>query len=529
MSEAELHVLKARLRGGILNKVNRGEYRCLLPTGFVYDDLGNVVLDPDSQVRETITYFFETFLRVGSASQTVKVFKKEGLLFPSRMRNAKFLVFQHLTASTALRMLNNPRYAGAYAYGRRHYRKLADGRKVPRKRDRNDWLACIPDAHPGYITWEQFQQNLTVLETNGRGYKVARSSPPREGAALLQGRAVCGRCGRHLRLRYATRRGRQEAWYVCDRAQGAHGEPTCQSIAGAPIDEAVGALVVASMTPAAVELAWEIRREIEARHDEADRLRLRAIERAQFDADLAQRRFMLVDPGNRLVADTLEHEWNDKLRILADAREQREHSQQQERLILDDAIRDRLVAMTADFKTLWRDPSLANRERKRLLAYIVEDVTLLKLPGKWTTKIHVRFKAGRLKRSRRRIPKHLHNRSKPSQRSSSSSTSFSMTIHALRLRSSLMIGASVPAVVSVQVRRTFGSTRCASHTSHSDTDFHPAATDCATAACSQNSRLQLDSASTKQHSPGGSNTALSNDTPTTIMRSSMKSRIPTCL
>ncbi|WNC93194.1 recombinase family protein [Paraburkholderia sp. FT54] len=261
MSEAELHVLKARLCGGILNKVKRGEHRCLLPTGFVYDELGNVVLDPDSQVRETIAYFFEIFWRVGSASQTVKVFKNEGLLFPSCTRNEKFVTFQHLTASTALRMLNNPRYAGAYAYGRRHYRRIADGWKVPRRRDRNDWLAWIPDAHPGYITWEQFQQNLKVLETNGRGYEVARSSPPREGAALLQGRAVCRRCGRHLRLRYATRRGRQEAWYVCDRAQGAHGEPTCQSIAGAPINEAVGALVVASMTPAAVELAWEIRQE----------------------------------------------------------------------------------------------------------------------------------------------------------------------------------------------------------------------------------------------------------------------------
>ncbi|MEM5386357.1 recombinase family protein [Paraburkholderia phymatum] len=395
MSEAELHVLKARLRGGILNKVSRGEYRCLLPTGFVYDELGNVVLDPDSQVRETIAYFFETFSRVGSACQTVKVFKNEGLLFPSRTRNEKFVIFQHLTASTALRMLNNPRYAGAYAYGRRQYRRIADGRKVPRRRNRDDWLACIPDAHPGYITWEQFQQNLKVLETNGRGYEVARSSPPREGAALLQGRAICGRCGRHLRLRYATRRGRQEAWYICDRAKGTRGEPACQSIAGAPIDEAVGALVVASMTPAAVELAWEIRREVEARHDEADQLRVRAIERAQFDADLAQRRFMLVDPNNRLVADTLEHEWNDKLRTLADAREQRERSQQQERLALDDAIRDRLVAMTADFKTLWGDPSLANRERKRLLAYIVEDVTLVKLPDEGTTRIHVRFKAGK--------------------------------------------------------------------------------------------------------------------------------------
>ena len=135
---------------------------------------------------------------------------------------------------------------------------------------------------------------------------------------------MCGRCGRHLRARYAARRGRLEAWYVCDRAHSTGGEPNCQSIAGAPIDEAIGALIAAEMTPAAVDLALEIRREIEARHDDADRLRLRAVERAQIDADLAQRRFMLVDPNNRLVADTLESQWNDKLRALATAQEERE-------------------------------------------------------------------------------------------------------------------------------------------------------------------------------------------------------------
>ena len=222
MSEAELHVLKARLRGGILNKVRRGEYRCPLPTGLVYDEAGNVALDPDSQIRETIAHFFETFSRVGSACQTVKAFRKEGLRFPSRLHNSDTVVFRPLTASTAIRMLNNPRYAGAYAYGRRLYRRALDGKKqVQRKRDCGDWLACIPNAHPGYISWEQFQENLKLLENNGRGYELARASPPREGAALLQGRAVCGRCGRHFRVRYADRRGRLEAWYVCDRAHGA--------------------------------------------------------------------------------------------------------------------------------------------------------------------------------------------------------------------------------------------------------------------------------------------------------------------
>jgi len=396
MSEAELHMIKARLRGGILNKVRRGEYHCTLPTGLIYDQSGNVTLDPDSQVRETIVHFFETFSRVGSACQTVKVFRKEGLLFPSRLRNSETTVFRPLTASTAIRVLNNPRFAGVYSYGRRRYRRAIDGKRTLQRRDQDDWLACIPDAHPGYISWERFQENLKVLKTNGQGYEVARASPPREGMALLQGRAVCGRCGKHFRIRYASRRGRLEAWYICDRAHGYRGEPNCQSIAGSPIDKAIGMLIGEQMTPAAVELALEIRREIEARHEEADRLRRRAIDRAQIEADLAQRRFMLVDPNNRLVADTLEGEWNEKLRVLSKAREDRERAREQDQFILDEAVRERLIAMTVDFNTLWVDPDTPNRERKRLLAHIIEDVTLIKMPAEGTTKVHIRFKGGKI-------------------------------------------------------------------------------------------------------------------------------------
>ena len=394
MSEAELHVLKARLRGGILNKVRRGAYRCPLPTGLVYNEAGDVVLDPDAQVRETIAHFFETFSRVGSACQTIKAFAEAGLRFPSRLHNQQ-TVFQPLTISTALRMLTNPRYAGAYAYGRRLYRRGVDGKRQPRRRDPEDWLACIPDAHPGYISWEQFQHNLKMLKSNGRSFEAAHASPPREGPALLQGLAVCGRCGRHLGVHYAAGRGRVEAWYVCNRAHNCRGEPTCQSIAGWPIDEAIGDLIAAEMTPAAVDLALDIRKEIEGRYDEADRLRLRAVERARVEADLAQRRYMLVDPNNRLVADTLEREWNDKLRAVATAQEERERARQADRLALDEALRERLVAMTTDFKTLWRNPNLPNRERKRLLAYIIEDVTLVKYPAEATTRVHVRFKGGK--------------------------------------------------------------------------------------------------------------------------------------
>ncbi|RLA18338.1 MAG: recombinase family protein [Gammaproteobacteria bacterium] len=397
MSEAELHVLKARLRGGILNKVRRGEYRCMLPTGLVYDEAGNVILDPDSQVRETIEHFFETFSRVGSACQTVKAFRNEGIHFPSRVRRQEGsrVLFRPLTASTALRTLYNPRYAGTYAYGRRRYRRSPNGKRIHSKRDCNDWHACIPDAHPGYITWKQYQANIELLKANGKGYELARRSPPREGAALLQGRAICGRCGRFLHVRYISRRGGTESSYICNGATDSDSEPTCQSIAGGPVDAAIGVLIAEKVTPAAVQLAFEVRREIEARHQEADQLRCRAVERAQIEADMAQRRFMMVDPGNRLVADTLEADWNDKLRTLAKGREDRERQRQDDERLIDNATQDRLVAMTTMFKKLWDEPTTPNRERKRMLSHIIEDVTLVKIQEEGVTKIHVRFKGGK--------------------------------------------------------------------------------------------------------------------------------------
>lgn len=396
MSEAELHVLKARLRGGVLNKVRRGEYKCQLPTGLVYDTTDKVILDPDAQVRETIAYFFATFERVGSAHQTVKAFRAEGLRFPSRVRApATGVVFHHLTASAAMRTLRNPRYAGAYAYGQRAYGRTIEGNKTLRRRAEGEWLACIPNAHAGYITWERYQENLRMLASNGHGYDAARASPPREGAALLQGRAICGRCGQHMRVRYRDHRGKLESWYVCDRATDARAEPNCQSLAGQPIDAAIGVLVTTELTPAAIDLALEIRREIETRYQEADQLRGRAVERAQIDADLAQRRFMMVDPNNRLVADSLEADWNERLRALAAARDERDRGMREDQIVINDAVRERLVAMTTDFGRLWADPSTPNRERKRMLAYLIEDATLVKETDEAISRVHIRFRGGR--------------------------------------------------------------------------------------------------------------------------------------
>ena len=397
MSEAELHVLKARLRGGVVNKARRGEYRCPLPIGLVYDPAGDVVLDPDAQVRETIRHFFETFSRAGSAHQTVRIFHQEGVQFPVRVGShggPTKVVFAPLTLSAANRVLHNPRYAGTYAYGRRQYRRAAQGGRIVTPRDPSDWVACIPAAHPGYISWEQYQENLRILASNAVGYDAARQ-PAREGPALLQGRSVCGRCGSRMQVRYQSRRGRKEAWYVCWRAAADRGNPACQSIAGPPVDEVVGALVGEVITPAAIELAVQVRRELEERVLEADRLRARHVQRAEQEAELARQRFMMVDPNNRLVADSLEADWNEKLRALADAREQYDRYRGGNDGGLDEASLARLSSLATDFKRLWSDPQTPARERKRMLAHIVEDVTLMKLPSEGITRIHVRFKGGR--------------------------------------------------------------------------------------------------------------------------------------
>jgi len=397
MSEAELHVLKARLRGGITAKARRGEFRCPLPVGLVYDPAGEVALDPDTQVQETIRHFFDTFARVGSCHRTVRVFRESGILFPNRLRvrgAPSKLLFRPLTTSAAGRVLHNPRYAGAYAYGRRRYRRNAEGKKIVTELEQEDWTSCIPDAHPGYISWERYEENLRILAKNSVGYDATRR-PPREGSALLQGLAVCGHCGQRMKARYYDRRGGTEVWYVCWRAAADRAEPSCQSVAGVPIDQVIGKLVGEVVTPAAIEIAVEVRRQLESRLAEADRIRSMSVRRAEHQVELARRRFMMVDPDNRLVADSLEADWNDKLRTLAAAREEYERSRAAEHRGLDERSLARLDTLASDFQALWRDPATPARERKRMLAHIIEDVTLTKLPARGITKIQVRFKGGR--------------------------------------------------------------------------------------------------------------------------------------
>jgi DNA invertase Pin-like site-specific DNA recombinase len=381
MSEAELHVLRARLRGGLVNKARRGELRLRLPVGLVHDAHGRVVLDPDQQIQASVRLLFETFRRTGTANAVMKHFHEHQLHFPryvSAGPRKGEVVWEPIDLWRVLGVLKNPRYAGAYAFGRGRWRKQPDGRFKHHRLPREQWLVLLHDAHPGYISWAEHEQIQDRLRANAHAFGIdRRHGPPREGPALLQGLVVCGRCGRRMTVRYHRRGSALLPDYVCLRAYH-QGQPVCQVIAGAAIDVAVGHLLVATVTPVAIDVALAVQREIHARLDEADRLRQLHVQRAQYEADAARQRDRHVDPANRLVADALEADWNGTLRALRDAQERCQRGRDADRQVLDAAHREQIRELATDFPALWQDARTPDRERKRMAALLIEDVTLLK-------------------------------------------------------------------------------------------------------------------------------------------------------
>jgi DNA invertase Pin-like site-specific DNA recombinase len=395
MSEAELHVLRARLQGGIHNKARRGELIIKPPVGLVYNSEGVLVLDPDKQVQQSLRLLFETFRRTGSATATVKVFRKQGLLFPRRVSGGPQkgdLVWGALGHCQVLRILHNPRYAGAFVFGRHHSRKTVDGRSRIVPVPREEWETLIPGAHASYLSWEDYEQNQKRLHESAQAMgSDRRKSPAREGPALLQGLIVCGRCGDRMTVRYHVRHGRLCPDYLCQREGVEHAQPMCQQVPGSGIDEAISTLLIEAVSPVALEVALSVQQELQSRLEEADSLRLKQVERAQYEADLARRRYMRVEPEHRLVADSLEAEWNSKLRALAETQHERERHRQQDRQALSDQQREAILALSADFPRLWRDPNTPDRERKRMTRLLLEDVTVLRSD---MIVLQIRFKGG---------------------------------------------------------------------------------------------------------------------------------------
>lgn len=406
MSEAELHMIRARLTGGMLNKAKRGELKLRLPIGFVYDAHNRVRLDPDKQVQESVRLLFKTFRRVGTAHAALKEFTKQGLTFPKRMYDGPHkgeVIFSKLTYSRIFQVLKNPRYTGAYVYGRRsHERKGMSGRHHVKYLPRDQWKSFILGANEGYISWEEYEENIRRLEENSTARPERAKFPPREGPALLQGLAICGRCGTKMVVRYRQRRGELSPDYCCHGSGIHRGEILCQSIPGDVIDRTVGELLAEIMTPATLEVALAVQEELQARIDEADRLRFKHVERAKYEMELARRRYMNVDPDNRLVADELEAEWNRNLRELREAQAKYERKREEDILSISEEQRKKILALATDFPKLWKDKNTPDRERKRMARLLIDDVTLVK---EEKIGVHVRFKGGATRSLNVPIPK----------------------------------------------------------------------------------------------------------------------------
>lgn len=401
MSEAELHILRARLDGGIRNKAARGELRRGLPVGFVWGEQdGEVCLHPDAAVIGALRSVFERFAEFGSVRRVWLWFQAQGLDFPLRLHTGAAIRWVPPSYHTIHGVLVNPVYAGAYVYGKSRCERYVDEqtgelRKRVRRLPRAQWSVLIRDHHPGFIDWETHEANLERIATNIRPRAHQPGGAVREGAALLQGIATCGHCGRRLRTHY---QGRHSApGYHCPGKTLANGRGLyCLQIGGGQVDEAIARTVLDALQPAGIEAALRAAEQLEAGHDAAlEQWRL-AVERARYEAERAARRYRAVEPENRLVARGLEVEWEDRLRELKQAEAELSRREQQRPRELGPDERERVLALGNDLERVWHAPTTHARDQKRLLRTVLEEVIITAHRDTHCAQLTLRWRAGLL-------------------------------------------------------------------------------------------------------------------------------------
>jgi DNA invertase Pin-like site-specific DNA recombinase len=390
MGEMELHVMAQRLQANKRAAAERGELRTPLPVGYVHDDAGDIVTDPDAEVQAAIRDVLAAFTACGSAYGVVAAFK--GRRFPLRAYGGAWagqLRWGALTHARVLGILKNPCYAGAYVHGRYTSRRTVEPDGTVRtglvERPRAEWPVLIKDHHEGYITWADYLANEARLAANQTN---AGARPPREGSALCQGIISCGSCGKPMRTNYHTD---ARPAYECSSRADQLTTPSCRSVAAVTVDDAVARVLLDALTPEHVALALAAAGEVAGRHQRAGRAAELAVERARYEADRAERALSQVEPENRLVARTLEARWEARLTALAEAEEALQAAT--ESLPPLPGLAE-LEKIAADLPGLWHAPATSNKDRKRLLRTLIADVTLLPEPDHAKARIGIRWHTG---------------------------------------------------------------------------------------------------------------------------------------
>jgi DNA invertase Pin-like site-specific DNA recombinase len=381
MSEAELHIIRARLDGGIRNKAQRGELRRELPVGLVWGEKdGEVRFHPDEAVVGAIRTVFDRFAEMASVRQVWLWFRTQGLRFPSQ-KDAWGGEIQWIapTYRSIHQVLTNPVYAGAYVYGKSRSEQYVDEQGIVRKRSRRlpmkEWPVLIYDHHVGFLDWPTFEANQVRVRSNARAERHQSGGAVREGSALLQGIASCGQCGRSLFTYY---RGKNATpGYRCSANDlGSNDGHYCFNVGAVSIDRAVADAFLDAITPAAVEASLLSLKQLEADRDAALEQWRREVERAHYEAQRAERRYKSCDPENRLVARGLEKEWEDRLRDLTAAENQLRQREQHQALRITPEETQRLRILGVDLRQVWTAPTTTDRDRKELLRTLLEEVII---------------------------------------------------------------------------------------------------------------------------------------------------------
>ncbi|WP_020586956.1 recombinase family protein, partial [Desulfobacter curvatus] len=380
MAEAELHVIRARLEGGIRNKAAKGELRRGLPVGFIWGDQdGEVLMHPDQAVTGAIHTVFEKFTHMGSVRQVWLWFRSNKLLFP--LQTILLPEIKWVTASyhAIHSVMTNPVYAGAYTYGKTKQECVIDETGQVKKRTKrlpqSQWAVLIHDHHKGFIDWKTYEMNQARIAKNTRPVPHKTTGAVREGAALLQGLATCGKCGRRLKVYYQGKN--SSPGYYCAANNIVEGRAKyCMRVGGVKIDTVVADAFLNTITPAAMDAILLAEKNIKTEHDAAlNQWRLH-IERLQYEADRAERRFQAVEPENRLVARTLENQWETCLHQLQAAKNEFEQCQRQRPEALTPEQRDHIHTLSKDIKLVWQAPTTTYRDKKELLQILLQEVNI---------------------------------------------------------------------------------------------------------------------------------------------------------
>ena len=398
MAEAELHVIRARLEGGIRNKAARGQLRRGLPVGLLWgEDDGEVLFHPDQAVTQAIHCVFEKFAETGSVRQVWLWLRSQDLSFPRQSNSSPEIQWVTPTYTAIHHVLTNPVYAGAYTYGKTHQEPYVDQtgrlRKRIRRLPRSKWTILIRDHHKGFIDWDTYEMNQSRIAKNTRPGPHQAAGAIREGSALLQGIATCGRCGRRLRVYYQGKH--STPGYYCAANSIVNGRGMfCLRVGGLRIDEAVARAFLDAIAPAGIEAAFVAEKNIEADQEAAMAQWRLQVERARYETERTERRYRSVEPENRLVARTLEAEWESRLSELAAAEAELARRQRQHPGPITDEQRTRIRALGADLRRVWEAPTTTDRDRKELLQTLLNEVNIAVAPAKSKAHLTLRWRGG---------------------------------------------------------------------------------------------------------------------------------------